>query len=314
MYRKEIAAKSGTGGSKSFVNVKDLKGQVELGTQTIKNKSDYIGFKSVHYAVIESNERVELTVARGKECRDDFSFYIRTKDGSAKAGTDYTGVDEEVVMKPGEIEKTFTITVVDNEEPEPDKEFEVELVDCKNKQRFDGDDTKCKVTIIDNDNPGVIGFKERDIVVRAKDGVLTVDLCREDGSSGEAKAEINVFPAEDKTLGMPAVKGIDFVDPETPTVTFGAGEVTKQVIIQMPGSSLEPDGTPAVANDEDEEPESAYFIIRIESVYPKGVKLSRKKECLVEIRPGCAQEEDEAAKERTAMMKEFMNHKDPSWS
>jgi solute carrier family 8 (sodium/calcium exchanger) len=133
MYRKEIAARSGTGGTKSFVNIKDLKGQVDMGTQTIKNKSQYIGFKSVHYAVIESAMKVELTVARGTECRDDFSFNIKTSDGSAKQKIDYTAVDEEVVMKPGEIEKTFVIAIVDNEEPEPDKEFFVELVDCKNK-------------------------------------------------------------------------------------------------------------------------------------------------------------------------------------
>lgn len=313
MYRKEIAARSGTGGTKSFVNIKDLKGQVDMGTQTVKNKSQYIGFKSVHYAVIESAMKVELTVARGTECRDDFSFNIKTSDGSAKQKIDYTAVDEEVVMKPGEIEKTFVIAIVDNEEPEPDKEFFVELVDCKNKQRIDGDDTRCKVTIIDNDNPGVIGFKERDMVVRAKDGLLSIDIVREDGSSGEAKAEITVFPAEDKDLGIPAVKGMDFVDPENPTVSFAAGEVTKAMVIKMPGSSLEPDGTPRVAADDGEEPESAYFIIRINSVWPEGVKLSRKRECLVEIRPGNAQDEDEAQKERTAMMKEFMNHKDPSW-
>lgn len=87
------------------MNVKDLKGQVDLGTQTIKNKSKYVGFKSVHYAVIESALKVELTIARGTECRDDFSFNIRTVDSSAKQKLDYTSVDEEVVMKPGEIEK-----------------------------------------------------------------------------------------------------------------------------------------------------------------------------------------------------------------
>jgi len=38
--------------------------------------------------------------------------------------------------------------------------------------RLKGEDTECKVTIIDCDNPGVIGFCERMIVVRPRDKVM----------------------------------------------------------------------------------------------------------------------------------------------
>jgi hypothetical protein len=45
----------GTKGGKSFANVKDLKGQVSSSGETIKTRGAYVGFKSVHYSVMESN-------------------------------------------------------------------------------------------------------------------------------------------------------------------------------------------------------------------------------------------------------------------
>jgi solute carrier family 8 (sodium/calcium exchanger) len=216
-------------------------------------------------------------------------------------------------MKPGELEKTFIIDVVDNELPEPDKEFFIELGDIKNKDRLDGDDTRCKITIIDNDSPGIVGFKERDMVVRPKDQVLAVEIVREEGCAGEATVEIEIIPAVDNSLGVPAVEGTDFRKLENPTIVFAAGMQSQTIRIDMPSSSLEPDGTPMKV-EEDEEPEGAYFVVRIAKVHPEGVLLSRKRECLVEIRPGNEKSDDEAEKERRSMMKEFMVHKDPSWS
>lgn len=229
MYRKEIAAKSGTGGTKSFVNVKDLTGQMTMDGETIKQRGLYVGFKSVHYSVMEHNKKVDLTIVRGKECVDDYTFSIKTFDDSAKEKLDYTAADELLTMKSGEIEKTFTIDVVDNELPEPDKEFFIELGDAKNKERLDGDDTRCKVTIIDNDSPGIIGFKERDMVTRPKDQVIAVEIVRDEGSSGEATVVIEIVPASDSALGLPAVEGTDFEKLENPEIVFAAGEVTKTI-------------------------------------------------------------------------------------
>jgi hypothetical protein len=55
----------------------------------------------------------------------------------------------------------------------------------KTKKRMDGDDTRCKVTIIDDDSPGTVGFKTRVTTKRPQDTVLEVELVREEGCSGE---------------------------------------------------------------------------------------------------------------------------------
>lgn len=60
-----------------------------------------------------------------------------------------------------EQEKTILVPIVDDEEWNPDLNFWVELYDpLKTEQGYDdrlpGDDTKCKVTILDEDFPGMI--------------------------------------------------------------------------------------------------------------------------------------------------------------
>lgn len=51
-----------------------------------------------------------------------------------------------------------------------------------------------------------------------------LDILREEGSSGEAKVEIEIVPVKDASFGMPAKEGIDFKPLETPTIVFDAGQ------------------------------------------------------------------------------------------
>jgi len=72
-------------------------------------------------------------------------------------------MDEIITMGRKENEKKVQIPIVDDEEWEPDLDFFVELYD-PNKDSKDGadrlvgEDTRCKVTILDEDFPGTLGF------------------------------------------------------------------------------------------------------------------------------------------------------------
>ena len=50
-----------------------------------------------------------------------------------------------------------------------------------------GTDTECVVTILDEDRPGNIGFKERFITVKKKDSYAYIEVERIDGSDGDIK-------------------------------------------------------------------------------------------------------------------------------
>lgn len=53
----------------------------------------------------------------------------------------------------------INVPVIDNNDWEPDMDFSVELYDPDTNKRYLGDDTITKVTIIDEDFPGIIGFE-----------------------------------------------------------------------------------------------------------------------------------------------------------
>jgi hypothetical protein len=50
---------------------------------------------------------------------------------------------------------------------------------------MEGDDTLCVVTILDEDQPGNIGFDSKTMKVRRKDNIVYVKLIRTDGADGE---------------------------------------------------------------------------------------------------------------------------------
>jgi hypothetical protein len=81
--------------------------------------------------------------------------------------SDYTDINVTAKMDQNEVEKVFEIPIVDNEQWEPDLDFLVEIYDCETskQERLIGDDTQCRVTILDEDIPGTLGFDTTDVRV-----------------------------------------------------------------------------------------------------------------------------------------------------
>lgn len=50
------------------------------------------------------------------------------------------------------------IPIADDDEWEPDKDFYIDLFDTDN-IRLEGEDTRCRVTILDDDRPGCLAFE-----------------------------------------------------------------------------------------------------------------------------------------------------------
>ena len=122
-----------------------------------------IGFKCLNYSVTESNGSVEITILK-KNQNMDYTFGYRTVDDTAKHPKDYAKTEDIITMKKRDTEVKIHIPIVDDEEWNPDLDFFVELFDPHSidedqiPKKLEGDDTRCKVTILDEDFPGVIGF------------------------------------------------------------------------------------------------------------------------------------------------------------
>lgn len=178
-YRKRNAA----GTNQEFLKLKGAKGQIDhdLSSQRLEFENQLLGFKCLHYSVTESNGQVEITVTK-KVSNQDLTFGYRTVEDTAKPPKDYTHIEEVVTMKKRDQELKIGIPIVDDDEWEPDLDFYVELFDPNMinpetglYQRLGGDDTRCKVTILDEDFPGTLGFEQTDL--RVAKSADKVEIC-----------------------------------------------------------------------------------------------------------------------------------------
>lgn len=136
----------------------------------------------MHYSVTESSGFVEITVV--KKVSEDMVFWVQTRDGSATAPEDYETVAQLETMQRNEKEKVIRVKVINDDIWEPDKDFHVDLCSEVSKERLEGGDTSTTVTILDEDNPGIIAFADSSLKVRKKDKYAFVRVVRTDGADG----------------------------------------------------------------------------------------------------------------------------------
>ena len=95
-------------------------------------------------------------------------------------------------MKKKETEKVITIKIIDNSDWQPDYDFSVELYNPQEtgNTKFAGDDTTCKITILDEDFPGTLGFENTDIIASKLQDKVEVRIIRSEGSDGKISCMI----------------------------------------------------------------------------------------------------------------------------
>lgn len=199
-YRKQ----NGMTNRRDFIKLKGAKGQVDHDVieGNINVLNDQCSFKCLHYSVTESNGHVEITIK--KKVQFDLNVGVRTVSDSALPPKDYKDFDEVIQFKKQEQEKKIQIEIVDDEEWNPDLEFYVELYDPSKEghPRLPGDDTRCKVTILDEDFPGTLGFDETSIQCNQSQGKIDIKIVRLEGADGmiQCMVETEDFTA-DHTVG-----------------------------------------------------------------------------------------------------------------
>lgn len=95
-----------------------------------------------------------------------------------------------ITFEKGEFEKEIDIKIIDDEEPEEDEMFIVKLSNPRPSGEL-GSEAITIVTIIDDDDPGLIGFKDEEthVTVEESSGEASVFVSRFKGSSGTITVE-----------------------------------------------------------------------------------------------------------------------------
>lgn len=173
-----------------------------------------------------------------KNMNMDCTFGVKTVDGTASAGSEFHAVDEVCTMKKKEIEKTINIQIIDNHDWQPDLDFYLEIYDTKNGERLYGDDTRCRITILDEDFPGKLGFELTELTASRLQDKVDIIIKRNEGTDGKISCMVRTEPlVADKFNSVNAIEFEDYL-PKHEKIEFLSGESEKLVSIQLVKESV----------------------------------------------------------------------------
>ncbi|MBU2970745.1 M6 family metalloprotease domain-containing protein [Pseudoalteromonas sp. C2R02] len=84
-----------------------------------------IQFKTATLSIAENSDSFEIEVQRVEGSVSEIPFTIKSKDNTAIAGTDFTSINESLTLSSGELSKTISLNVIDNNIVENDKYFTI---------------------------------------------------------------------------------------------------------------------------------------------------------------------------------------------
>jgi len=173
-----------------------------------KNKHPLFGFRCLHYSVSEASGSLKIAVLN--KTGNAGSIRVCTIDAEAKAGEDYEKLDTIVEFTKGQKDKFVEVVIKDDDSWEPDEDFFVQLYDVKTDQELMEQDCRTRVTIIDDDKPGAIYFKEsKAIQADANEKTVEIEIERRNGSDGVVTVQYETMELD--TTENTASEGVDFV-------------------------------------------------------------------------------------------------------
>jgi hypothetical protein len=135
------------------IRLSEASGQLSLPPTTIVNIVDDDGFSvtSIGRSASEGNSGptvVDVEVRLSDPLEHHFNVTFYTQDVTATAGSDYEATNQTQTFAPGDVSKTFTVTVLGDTEDEPDETFLLGL-GTPGVQTLTGG----LLTIVDDDEP-----------------------------------------------------------------------------------------------------------------------------------------------------------------
>jgi len=219
-----------------------------------------LGFRRRERTVREGIGQFDVTIQRSGDIKKKVSVDYATEDGpapsGATAGEDYVTASGTVTFEIGETDKTITIEVKADDNPEDDEIFSVSLSNPRFEETpggaGEGPDPELKpnyekllITILDDNPHGVVAFKESQQETAEDIGFFPVTVVRNEGTEGPLEVILVVDDGsakQDVHFHKSDVK-IRVGEEETPvevesaeesfyfTVSFKDGEVDDKIVM-----------------------------------------------------------------------------------
>eukprot|EP00090_Calanus_glacialis_P017020 TRINITY_DN265_c0_g1_i1.p1 TRINITY_DN265_c0_g1~~TRINITY_DN265_c0_g1_i1.p1 ORF type:complete len:852 (+),score=219.25 TRINITY_DN265_c0_g1_i1:267-2822(+) len=185
-------------------------------------------FHASSAAVMENIGTFKVLVCRHGKLTSTVRVRVETIDGSANEGADYEAVNEVLTFEPHETEKQIGVTIVDDNQWEPDEEFFLKL------SMVSGDDASemklgrtsiMEITILNDDEPGTFQFEKRGHLVKESCGNALLSIIRQNGADGDVTIKY-------KTIDKSAIGGKDYEGGEG-EIEFKHGETQRDIKIPI---------------------------------------------------------------------------------
>ena len=200
----------------------------EVATATIIDNDDPPGLSVQDATAVESAGAMAFTVVLDAASTKTISVEYATSGGSAEAGRDFEQTAGTVRFKPGVVEQTVSVRVLEDALDEDDETFTLTLSSAVNAKVTDGQATG---TIIDESAPP--GLSIADATALESDGSMVFAVML----SAESARELTVqFATSDGT----ALSGMDYIH-VSGTLTFAPGDTTKQIAVPLLDDSVDED-------------------------------------------------------------------------
>lgn len=224
-----------------------------------------VQFSSPHAVVLENAGKVTVTLQRFGRMDNTFDIIVETRDRTAKAGIDYTALKETVTFHEDETEKEISIEIIDDKNWNPDKVFLVRLILTEDAEATREEVAKGRiclmtVTIVDDDEPGIIAFEKRIYSIGESVGEATIPVIRENGADGEIQVTY-------KTVDGTARSGKDYKGGEG-TIIFPHGVTRADIVVP-------------ILNDMEEERDEYFEVCLVSAT--NGARLGKIKRAMVTV-------------------------------
>mmetsp|Transcript_30879 Transcript_30879/g.39772 ORF Transcript_30879/g.39772 Transcript_30879/m.39772 type:complete len:589 (+) Transcript_30879:107-1873(+) len=187
-----------------------------------------VQFKSDMYIVSEGDGKLDVCVVRTNPSGTS-SVQFETVGGTATADVDYKSINGVLEFADGETEKVISIVIIDDDEPEEDEFFTVRLFN--EKDCVVGEWGSCTAIIIDDDEPGDIGFDEsmQEVTAMESAGFAELTVRRFNGSKGSISCKVRT---QDVNVPNGAKEGRDYVALQD-TIVFDSQQMQATIKIKV---------------------------------------------------------------------------------
>ncbi|XP_018013270.1 sodium/calcium exchanger 3 isoform X2 [Hyalella azteca] len=188
-----------------------------------------VDFHAASCAVMEDIGKFQVEINRTGRVDNIARVRVETLEGTATEGEDYVAINQIITFEPEEVSKMVEVEIVNDSQWEPDEEFYLRLSLLHEREDREGVQlgriSIMEIVILNDDEPGVLQFQRRGVLVKESIGTAYVPVVRKNGADGEVSVKW-------RTIDRTAINKKDFVGGEG-VLTFKHTEVELNIEIPI---------------------------------------------------------------------------------